>query len=94
MGLEVWEVELADKRARDLHSFDGRDLSTELEELHLCMARLEDECVTEARDLSVLVVVASNALVDLEMLPIRDMPQLPKKARDVLKAAGVIFKWL
>jgi hypothetical protein len=37
-----------------------------------------------------LVVGISNALVDLEMLPIWDIPQLPKIAQKILTAAGLI----
>jgi hypothetical protein len=74
MDKEVWEAKLAEEQAHGLHSFDRRDLSTELEEFHARMAAVEDERAIEARDLSVLVIEASNALVDLGMLPIRDIP--------------------
>jgi hypothetical protein len=30
-----------------MHSFNGRDLSIEQEELCACMARVEDECTAE-----------------------------------------------
>jgi hypothetical protein len=59
---------------RNLHSFDGRDLSVELEELHVSVAGVEDECVVKAEELWQLVVEISNALVDLGTLPIRDIP--------------------
>jgi hypothetical protein len=75
MDLEVWEVKLVEEQTCGLHSFDGRDLSVELEELHMRMAGVEDERATKARKLSVLVIEASNALVDLGMLLIRDVPQ-------------------
>jgi hypothetical protein len=55
----------------------------ELKELHVCVARVEDERTAEVRELSVLIIEASNALVDLEMLHIRDVPQLPKTAQEV-----------
>jgi hypothetical protein len=55
---------------RDLHCFDGRDLMAKLEELHACVARVEDECTAEVGKLSKLVVEISNALVNLGMLPI------------------------
>jgi hypothetical protein len=38
------------------------------------MARVKDEHAAEAIELLALVVEASNALVDLRMLPIRDIP--------------------
>jgi hypothetical protein len=41
---------------------------------------VELERVAKAGKLSMLVVGISNALVDLGMLPIRDIPQLPKIA--------------
>jgi hypothetical protein len=44
-----------------------------MEELRVRVARVEDECVTEAGELSVLVIEASNALVKLRMLPIQDI---------------------
>jgi hypothetical protein len=75
MDLEVWEVKLVEEQTCGLHSFDGRDLSVELEELHMRMAGVEDERATKAGKLSVLVIEASNALVDLGMLLIRDVPQ-------------------
>jgi hypothetical protein len=35
---EVWEAKLVEEQAHSLHSFDWQDLSTELEELHTCVA--------------------------------------------------------
>jgi hypothetical protein len=74
MDLEVREVKVVVEQACGLDSFDGRDLSTELEEIHTCVAGVKDECITEAGKLLKLVVEISNALVDLGMLPIRDIP--------------------
>jgi hypothetical protein len=67
---------------RSLHSFDGHDLPTELEELHARVARVEEEHVTVAGEMVALVVEASNTLMDLGMLPIWEVPQNPKKAQD------------
>jgi hypothetical protein len=36
----------------------------------------------------------SNALVNLGMMPIQDIPQLPKSAREVLPVAGLILEHL
>jgi hypothetical protein len=36
----------------------------------------------------------SNALVDLGMLPVQDIPQLPKLAREVLIVVGLILERL
>jgi hypothetical protein len=52
MDLERWEVKLAEEQARDLHSFDGQDLSVDLEELRVCMTGVQDECTVEAVELS------------------------------------------
>jgi hypothetical protein len=92
--LKVREAKLMEEQAHDLHSFDGWDLPTELEELHVRMAGVEDEHVVEAGELPTLVVEASNVLVDLEMLPIRDVPQFSKMAQEVLKATGLILERL
>jgi hypothetical protein len=46
----------------------------------MCVAKVEDEHVADARELSSLVMEASNALVDLRMLPIWEIPQLLKMA--------------
>jgi hypothetical protein len=65
-----------------------------LEELHVHMTGVEDKRATEAGELSALVVETSNALVNLRMLPIRDVSQLPKMAHEILKAAGIILELL
>jgi hypothetical protein len=74
VDLEVREVKLAEEKARGMHPFDGWDLLVELVELRAHMAGVEDECAAEAGKLSMLVVGVSNALVDLRMLQIRDIP--------------------
>jgi hypothetical protein len=70
-------VKLAEEQEQGLHSFDGWDLPVDLEELHVSMAGVVDECTVEAGKLSMLVVGISNALVDLWMLPIWDIPVTP-----------------
>jgi hypothetical protein len=94
MDMEVWEVKLAKEQVHCLHSFDGRDLPTELEDVHARVARVEDECIVEARELSRLVMEISNALVDLGMLSIWDIPQLPRMAQEVLVVASLILECL
>jgi hypothetical protein len=69
----------------------ARDLSAELEKTHARMDRINGERATEAGRLSQLVMGISNALVDLGMLPIQDILQLPKSAREVLPAAGLVL---
>jgi hypothetical protein len=63
----------------------------ELEELHACVAGVKDERAIKAGKLSKLVVEISNSLVDLLMLPVRDIPQLSKSAQVVLAAADLIL---
>jgi septum formation inhibitor MinC len=69
-GLKMWEAKLAEEQARGPHFFNGQDLPTELEELHVHVARVEEERAAEARELAVLVIEASNVLVNHKMLPI------------------------
>jgi hypothetical protein len=92
--LEQWEEKLAEEQARGLYSFDGGDLSEELEELHECMVGVESERTTEAVQLSWSVMEISDALVNLGVFPIRDIPEHPKLAKDVLTVAGLILEHL
>jgi hypothetical protein len=48
VDLERREEKLAEEQAWDLYSFDGRDLSVELEELCEHVAGVESERATEA----------------------------------------------
>jgi hypothetical protein len=79
--LEKQEEKLMEEHAHDLHSFDGRDLSTGLDELCLCMAGIEDKHATEVVGLSLLVIETSDALIHLWVFPIRDIPLLLKLAQ-------------
>jgi hypothetical protein len=54
--------------------------------------RVEDECATEAT--KTLAMGISNALVDLKMLPIWNISQLPEAAQEVLAVAGLILERL
>jgi hypothetical protein len=81
---------LAEEQKRDLHSHDGRDLSVELEGIRVCVERIEGEHTIEARQLSRLVIEISNALADLGMLPVQDIPQLSKSVQEVLTVAGLL----
>jgi hypothetical protein len=73
---------------------DGWDLSSVLDTAYACLDRINDECAAEARQLLWLVMGISNALVDLGMLPVQDIPQLPKSAQEVLPVADRILKHL
>jgi hypothetical protein len=90
----MWEVKLAEEQSHGLHSFDGHDLPIELEELRTLVVGAKEERATEAGKLAALVVEASNTIMDLGMHPIREVPPNPKKAHEVLKAAGVILEHL
>jgi hypothetical protein len=69
-----------------LYSFDGRDLLVELEELHEYVAGVENKRAAKAMQLSRSVMEISDALVDLGVFPIRD---IPAAVRPTHRALGV-----
>jgi hypothetical protein len=75
-------------------SHDGRDPLVELEELCTRMTEVEDECAAKAVELSQLVMDISDALIDLGVFPIRDIPLCPKSAQDVLAVVDPILECL
>jgi hypothetical protein len=91
MDLERQEEKLVEEQARGLYSFDERDLSTELEELHGRVASVESEHATEAVQLSWSVLEISDALVDLGVFPIRDILAHLESAQDVLTVTSFIL---
>jgi hypothetical protein len=54
------------------------------------MTGVKDDRAVEAELLSQLVRGISNALVDLNVLPIQGIPPQPRLAKDVLAAFGLI----
>jgi hypothetical protein len=52
MNIEWREEKLAKDQARGLYYFDGRNMSVEMEKHRERVARVEDECTTEAEQLS------------------------------------------
>jgi hypothetical protein len=92
--LERQEEKLDEEQAHDFYSFDERDLSAELEELHRHVARVENERTAEALQLSWSVMEISNALVDLGAFPIWDIPAHPESAQDVLIVANLVLEHL
>jgi hypothetical protein len=66
----MWEAKLTEKKVHDHHSFDERNLPVELEELRMSVAGATEERATKAGRLEVLVVEASNALMDLRILSV------------------------
>jgi hypothetical protein len=59
----------------------------------MCVVEVEEECIAEAVKMSTLVMGISNALVDLKMLPIQDIPQPPKIAQEILTVLGLILSY-
>lgn len=62
-----------------------------LEEIRSHVDRIAGERNVEVGQLSQLVVGILNALVNLGILPVQDIPQLPKSAEIVLTAAGLLL---
>jgi hypothetical protein len=75
---------------RGLHPIDGCDLSVELDKARARVHRIDGERVAEAEQLSQQVMRISNVLVDLDLLPIQDIPQLSKSAQEVLPVVDII----
>jgi hypothetical protein len=94
MDLERREEKLVVDQAWGLYSFDGRDLSTELEKLCEHMAEVEDKYTAAAVQLSRSVMEISDALVDLGMFPIRDIPSKPRSTQDVLMVVRLVLEQL
>jgi hypothetical protein len=65
-----------------------------LERLHECVARVEDDRAVEAGQLSWSVRDISDALVDLNVLPIQDNPLQPQSTKDVLTTFGLVLERL
>jgi hypothetical protein len=83
-----------EEQAHNLHTFDGGDLSAGLEELRLHIVGIEDERDTEVVRLSWVVMEISDALIDLGVFPIWDVPLLSKPAQEVLASASLILEHL
>jgi hypothetical protein len=90
----MWKAKLVEEHVHGLHSFDRRGLPAKLEELRAHVDADEEERAAKAGKLATLVVEASNTLMDLEILPIRDVPQNLKNAQVVFKVVGIILECL
>jgi hypothetical protein len=66
----------------------------ELEKLHERVAIVKDDRAIEAELLSWSVRGNSDALVDLNVLPIQGIPLQPRSAKDLLATFGLILEWL
>jgi hypothetical protein len=80
MDLEVHEAILAEELERSLHPPDGRDPSVELDKVYVCVDQIADDHATEAEQLSWHVVQVVSVLIDLGLLLVEFIPQLPKTA--------------
>jgi hypothetical protein len=94
MDLEVREVILVEELKWGMHPTDGWDLSRELDKAHAHVDRINVERATEAERLLQRVMRIFNVLVDLGMLPIQDIPQLPESVQKVLPMADLVLKRL
>jgi hypothetical protein len=72
-GHEWQEEKLVKDQARSLDPPDGRSLTLELGKLHERVTGTEDDRVIEAEQLSWSIREISDALVDQNVLPIRDI---------------------
>jgi hypothetical protein len=66
----------------------------EFEMLHKHVAGVEEDRAVKAEQLSRSVGDISDALVDLNKLPIQDIRSQPRSAKDVLTAFGLVLEWL
>jgi hypothetical protein len=69
-------------------------MSLELEGLREHVARVEDDHADEGKQLSRSIREIFDALVDLNVLPIQDIPLQPWSAKDVLAAFGLVLERL
>jgi hypothetical protein len=87
----VREAILAEELKCSLHPPDGRQLSVELDKAYACTDRIDGERATKVKRLSWQVVRISGILVDLGMLPVQNIPQLPKSAQKVLPVVSLVL---
>jgi hypothetical protein len=87
MNVERQEEELADNQARGLYPPDRRNLPSELGSLRERVAEVEVDRAIEVEQLSWLTMEISNALVDLNVLPIQGFPSQPRSVKDVMAAS-------
>jgi hypothetical protein len=63
-----------------------------LAELRECLPEVEVDHIGEAKELAMLVIDISGVLMDLGLDPIQWIPQLLRKAQDMLEMVGVILE--
>jgi hypothetical protein len=82
---------LAEDQARCLYPPSRRSLPSELGKLCERIAGTEDDHTVEAEQLSQSIREISNALVNLNVLPIQDIPSQSWSAKDVLAVFSVVL---
>jgi hypothetical protein len=87
-------VILVEGLERGLRPTGGWNLSVELDKARTCVARIDGERAAKAEQLSQWFMRISNILIDLGLLPVQDIPQLTKSAREVLPAVDLVLKRL
>jgi hypothetical protein len=73
MDLEVREAILAEELERSLHPPNGRDPSAELDKVYVCVDQIADDHAAKVEQVA-------SILIDLGLLPVEFIPQLPKTA--------------
>jgi hypothetical protein len=73
---------------------NGSDQLSELGKLRERVVEVEDDRVIEAEKLSWSTMEISNALVDLNVLPIQGIPSQSRSVKDVMAAFGPVLEWL
>jgi hypothetical protein len=58
------------------------------------VAEVEDDHTVEAEQLSRLTMEISNALVDLNVMPIQGIPSQQQSIKDVMAVFGLVLEWL
>jgi hypothetical protein len=94
IDLEVREVALAEEVESGLRRPDGRDLLAELDEAHARVRGAADDRATEAKRLSRQLARVGKVLIDLDLPPINNIPQLPQMARDALMLVTLVVERL
>jgi hypothetical protein len=92
--LERQKEKLAQDQVRGLYRPDGRNKSSEMGKLCESVAEAEDDHAAEAEQLWWPIREISDALVDLNVLHIQDVPSQSWLAKDVLVAASLILERL
>jgi hypothetical protein len=75
-------------------SHNEGDLPSELGKIRECKAEVEDDRAVEAKQLSWSTMEISNALIDLNVLPIQGTPSQPPLVKDVMAAYGLVLEWV